>query len=176
MSDSVMPNGGRKSAYVARNRAALLRATQETLAEHGSSATVELVAEHAQMAVSTIYKHFPNKEVLFETAFLAGMTEWEEWGDPRIEPYATCMLQYSPYDNVTARAYPAIFATGGLNDPRVACHEPAKWVAKIRSLRTNDAPLLLRTEMGAGHGGPSGRYERWREEARVSAFLLSTLT
>ena len=104
------------------------------------------------------------------------VTEWEEWGDPRIEPYATCMLQYSPYDNVTARSYPAIFATGGLNDPRVAYHEPAKWVAKIRSLRTNDAPLLLRTEMGAGHGGPSGRYERWREEARVSAFLLSTLT
>jgi len=79
MSVSAAPSGGRKSAYVARNRAALLRATQETLAEHGSSATVELVAEHAQMAVSTIYKHFPNKEVLFETAFLAGMTEWEEW-------------------------------------------------------------------------------------------------
>jgi oligopeptidase B len=103
------------------------------------------------------------------------VTEWEEWGDPRIEPYATCMLQYSPYDNVTARNYPAIFASGGLNDPRVAYHEPAKWVAKIRELRTNDAPLLLRTEMGAGHGGPSGRYERWREEARVSAFLLATL-
>jgi AcrR family transcriptional regulator len=79
MSDSAMPSGGRKSAYVARNRAALLRATQETLAEHGATATIELVAEHAQMAVSTIYKHFPNKEVLFETAFLAGMTEWEEW-------------------------------------------------------------------------------------------------
>jgi oligopeptidase B len=103
------------------------------------------------------------------------VTEWEEWGDPRVEPYATCMLQYSPYDNVNARAYPAIFASGGLNDPRVAYHEPAKWVAKIRELRTNDAPLLLRTEMGAGHGGPSGRYERWREEARVSAFLLATL-
>jgi oligopeptidase B len=103
------------------------------------------------------------------------VTEWEEWGDPRVEPYATCMLQYSPYDNVNARDYPAIFASGGLNDPRVAYHEPAKWVAKIRELRTNDAPLLLRTEMGAGHGGPSGRYERWREEARVSAFLLATL-
>ena len=103
------------------------------------------------------------------------VTEWEEWGDPRIEPYATCMLQYSPYDNVTARNYPAIFASGGLNDPRVAYHEPTKWVAKIRELRTNDAPLLLRTEMGAGHGGPSGRYERWREEARVSAFLLAIL-
>ena len=78
--------------------------------------------------------------------------------------------------HIAALAGIHIFATGGLNDPRVAYHEPAKWVAKIRSLRTNDAPLLLRTEMGAGHGGPSGRYERWREEARVSAFLLSTLT
>jgi len=79
MPDSIAANTGRKSAYFARNRAALLRATQETLAEHGTSATVELVAEHAQMAVSTIYKHFPNKGVLFETAFLAGFAEWEEW-------------------------------------------------------------------------------------------------
>lgn len=79
MPDSIPANTGRKSAYVARNRAALLRATQEILAEYGSSATIELVAEHAQMAISTIYKHFPNREVLFETAFLAGMTEWEEW-------------------------------------------------------------------------------------------------
>jgi oligopeptidase B len=61
-----------------------------------------------------------------------------------------------------------------LNDPRVSYHEPAKWVARIRSLRTNDEPLLLRTEMGAGHGGPSGRYERWREEAQILAFLLVT--
>lgn len=103
------------------------------------------------------------------------VTEWEEWGDPRQEPYASCMLEYSPYDNLIARDYPAIFASGGLNDPRVAYHEPAKWIAKIRALRTNDQPVLLRTEMGAGHGGPSGRYERWREEARVSAFLLTTL-
>ena len=60
----------------------------------------------------------------------------------------------------------------GLNDPRVAYHEPAKWIARIRQLRTNDAPLLLRTEMDAGHGGPSGRYDRWREEATINAFVL----
>ncbi len=103
------------------------------------------------------------------------VTEWEEWGDPRSEPFASCMLAYSPYDNLVARDYPAILATAGLNDPRVAYHEPAKWVARIRQLRTNDAPLLLRTEMGAGHGGPSGRYDRWREEATISAFLLVAL-
>ena len=103
------------------------------------------------------------------------ITEWEEWGDPRFEPFASYMLSYSPYDNLAARAYPAILATAGLNDPRVAYHEPAKWIARIRQVRTNDAPLLLRTEMGAGHGGPSGRYDRWREEATISAFLSIVL-
>lgn len=79
MSDSKSINTGRKSAYVARNRAALIKATQEVLAEHGLVATVELVAERAQIAVSTIYKHFDNKEALFEAAFIEGMLEWEKW-------------------------------------------------------------------------------------------------
>ncbi len=100
------------------------------------------------------------------------VTEWEEWGDPRSEPAATYMLGYSPYDNTTAQDYPAMFVTAGLNDPRVSYHEPAKWVAKLRDVRTNGAPLVLRTEMGAGHGGPSGRYDAWRDEARVLTFLL----
>ena len=103
------------------------------------------------------------------------VTEWEEWGDPRVEPFGAYMGSYSPYDNLTARNYPAIMATAGLNDPRVSYHEPAKWVAKIRSLRTNDEPLLLHTEMGAGHGGSSGRYDRWRDEARILAFLLTAI-
>jgi oligopeptidase B len=103
------------------------------------------------------------------------VTEWEEWGDPRHEPYASYMLGYSPYDLTVAADYPALFVTAGLNDPRVSYHEPAKWVAKLRAVRTNDAPLLLRTELGAGHGGPSGRYESWRDEARALAFLLETL-
>ncbi len=101
------------------------------------------------------------------------ITEWEEWGDPREEPAASYMLSYSPYDNTTARGYPALLITAGLNDPRVSYHEPAKWCAKLRAVRTNDAPLLLRTEMGAGHGGPSGRYERWRDEAIVLTFALA---
>ncbi|CAN5439697.1 S9 family peptidase [soil metagenome] len=102
------------------------------------------------------------------------VTEWEEWGDPRAEPYASYMQSYSPYDNTVAADYPALYVTAGLNDPRVSYHEPAKWVAKLRNVRTNDAPLLLRTEMGAGHAGPSGRYDSWRDEARVLTFLLAT--
>jgi len=99
--------------------------------------------------------------------------EWEEWGDPREEPYASYMLGYSPYDNVEpGTAYPAIYVTAGLNDPRVMYHEPAKWVAKLRAVATTRGPLLLRTEMGAGHSGPSGRYETWRDEARLLAFQL----
>ena len=65
-------------------------------------------------------------------------------------------------------------ATAGLNDPRVSVHEPAKWVARLRSVNTSDRPILLRTEMGAGHGGPTGRYDAWRDEARTLAFILAT--
>ena len=100
------------------------------------------------------------------------VTEWEEWGDPRAEPMASYMRSYSPYDNTSAHDYPALYITAGLNDPRVVYHEPAKWIAKLRQVRTNDATLIMRCEMGAGHGGPSGRYEAWRDEARTLAFIL----
>ena len=110
------------------------------------------------------------------------VTEWEEWGDPRTEPFAAYIASYSPYDNTRAGVdYPALYVTAGLNDPRVSYHEPAKWVARLRALHPAPAtiesprPLLLRCEMGAGHGGPSGRYESWRDEARTLAFLLVTL-
>ena len=106
------------------------------------------------------------------------VTEWEEWGDPRDEPYASYIASYSPYDNTVPApgGYPAIFVTAGLNDPRVSYHEPAKWVARLRSVGAGvDRPLVMKTEMGAGHAGPSGRYEAWREEARTLTFLLTTL-
>ncbi len=103
------------------------------------------------------------------------ITEWEEWGDPRSEPMAGYMLSYSPYDHTVAADYPAIYVTAGLNDPRVSYHEPAKWIAKLREVCTNDATLIMRCEMGAGHGGPSGRYETWRDEARNLTFLLTEL-
>jgi oligopeptidase B len=100
-------------------------------------------------------------------------TEWEEWGDPRAEPYASYMLSYSPYDNVAAVDYPAMYITSGLNDPRVVFHEPTKWTAKLRAHNTGTRPILLKTDMGAGHGGPSGRYDGWREEAHTLAFLIA---
>jgi oligopeptidase B len=103
------------------------------------------------------------------------ITEWEEWGDPR-EPEAYArMKSYSPYDNVRDVAYPALLVTTGLNDPRVAYWEPAKWVAKLRVHNTSSAPIILRTELGAGHGGPSGRYDAWRDEAIVLAFVCNAL-
>jgi oligopeptidase B len=86
------------------------------------------------------------------------------------------MKSYSPYDNVAAVAYPAFFVTAGLNDPRVCYWEPAKWVAKLRATKADDRLLVLKTEMGAGHGGLSGRYDAWRDEATVLAFLCDQLT
>ena len=102
--------------------------------------------------------------------------EWEEWGNPIESPeiYA-CMKSYAPFDNVAALPYPRILATAGLNDPRVSYWEPAKWVQRLRSLSTSDSPVLLKTEMGAGHGGPSGRYDAWREEAFALAFALDSV-
>ncbi len=105
------------------------------------------------------------------------VTEWEEWGNPLDDPSDyEYMKSYSPYDNVAAQAYPALLVTAGLNDPRVSYWEPAKWVAKLRATKTDDRVLLLKTEMGAGHGGPSGRYDAWRDEAMVLAFLITELT
>ena len=102
------------------------------------------------------------------------VTEWEEWGDPRSEPFASAMSRYSPYDNTMAADYPALYVTAGLNDPRVSVHEPAKWIARLRSVGTGTKPLVMHTEMGAGHGGPTGRYDAWRDEAQTLAFILTT--
>jgi len=103
------------------------------------------------------------------------ITEWDEWGDPNDPNDYARMKSYSPYDNVARAAYPAMFVTTGLNDPRVQYWEPAKWVAKLRLNSTADRPIVLRTEMGAGHGGPSGRYDAWRDEATVLAFVCDQL-
>ncbi len=99
--------------------------------------------------------------------------EWPEWGNP-IEDKAAfeTIRSYSPYDNVGAQAYPPMLVTAGLNDPRVTYWEPAKWVAKLRELKTDDNELLLKTNMGAGHGGKSGRFESLKETAEEFAFIL----
>ncbi|HEY0021725.1 MAG TPA: S9 family peptidase [Longimicrobium sp.] len=101
--------------------------------------------------------------------------EWEQWGNPQNEEHYRYMLSYSPYDNVEAKAYPTMLVTTGLNDPRVAYWEPAKWVARLRATKTDSNLLLLRTNMGAGHGGSSGRYDALRETAFRYAFLLHHL-
>jgi oligopeptidase B len=99
------------------------------------------------------------------------VTEWEEWGDPRTEPFASYMQSYSPYDNTRDVKYPNLYVTAGVNDPRVSYHEPTKWVAKMRAVSPQTF-VLFHCEMGAGHGGPSGRYEQWWDEARTLAFAL----
>jgi oligopeptidase B len=103
------------------------------------------------------------------------VVEWEEWGDPLHDPevYAY-MKSYSPYENIEAVEYPAIFVETSLNDTRVLYHEPAKWVAKLRATGTGDRPIVLHTEMEAGHGGRSGRYDAWREIARMYAWIVDT--
>ncbi len=102
--------------------------------------------------------------------------EWEEWGNPvESVEYYEYMGSYSPYENVEPKDYPAMLVTAGLNDPRVSYWEPAKWVAKLRVTKTDNHRLLLKTEMGAGHMGPSGRYDSWKDEAFVYAFIFDTL-
>ncbi|MBW4441718.1 MAG: S9 family peptidase [Plectolyngbya sp. WJT66-NPBG17] len=110
---------------------------------------------------------------ILDTSLPLSATEWEEWGNPNDKAFYDYMKAYSPYDNVAAKNYPALLITAGLNDPRVAYWEPAKWTAKLRSLKTDSQVLLLKTNLGAGHGGASGRYERLKEIAFEYAFLLS---
>ena len=99
--------------------------------------------------------------------------EWPEWGNPIDDAAAFALIRsYSPYDNVGAHAYPPLFISGGLNDPRVTYWEPAKWAATLRAHKTDDNILLLKTNMGAGHGGKSGRFESLREGAEEHAFVL----
>jgi oligopeptidase B len=99
--------------------------------------------------------------------------EWPEWGNPIEDPAAFALIRsYSPYDQVRPQAYPPMFISGGLNDPRVTYWEPAKWAAKLRATKTDDNVLLLKTNMGAGHGGKSGRFESLREAAEEHAFVL----
>ena len=99
--------------------------------------------------------------------------EYEEWGDPNEPEVAARIKGYAPYENVGAKAYPALFVTAGYHDVRVQYWEAAKWVARLRSTRSNQAPLLLRTQMSAGHGGASGRYQAMRDIAEEYTFLLT---
>lgn len=101
--------------------------------------------------------------------------EYDEWGNPEDPEYRDYMWSYSPYDNIVAQEYSAMLVTAGLEDDRVMYWDPAKWTAKLRATKTDDKPLLLRMNMGAGHGGESGRYDYLREIAHDTAFILLTL-
>ena len=108
-----------------------------------------------------------------QTAFAPLTTgEFDEWGNPTDPVYYEYMLSYSPYDQVEAKDYPNLLVTTGLHDSQVQYWEPAKWVAKLRTLKTDDNLLLLKTNMVAGHGGASGRYQRYEETAFRWAFYI----
>jgi oligopeptidase B len=135
------------------------------------------VANMAPEAFAGIVAHVPFVDALttiLDPSLPLTVTEWEEWGDPLHDPevYAY-MKSYTPYENVTGQAYPPVFALTGLNDTRVTYHEPAKWIARLRATGTG-GPFLLKTEMEAGHGGRSGRYDAWLEEALVLAWVVQT--
>jgi len=101
--------------------------------------------------------------------------EYDQWGDPNKKEYYDYMLSWSPYDNVKKANYPAIFATGGLNDTQVPYFSPAKWVAKVRENNEGNNPVLFKCNMGAGHGGESGRFAAQKLVAEEYAFMLDQL-
>ena len=98
--------------------------------------------------------------------------EYDEWGNPNDKAYYDYILSYSPYDNVAAKDYPAMLVTTGYHDSQVQYWEPAKWVAKLRDMKTSDQPLYFSINMEAGHGGASGRFAQHKETALEYAFLL----
>jgi oligopeptidase B len=101
--------------------------------------------------------------------------EYEEFGDPKDKQFYDYMKSYAPYENVSAHEYPRMLVTAGLNDPRVSYWEPAKWVAKLRAVKTDENVLLLKTNLGSGHFGSSGRYEYIKETAFHYAFILNAV-
>jgi oligopeptidase B len=103
------------------------------------------------------------------------VSEFEEWGNPKIAAEAEYMLSYSPYDNIKATAYPAMYVRSGVNDAQVLVHEPAKFVAKLRAVATGKAPIVFSVNMGAGHAGAANRYDHLRETATQWAWMLAQL-
>jgi oligopeptidase B len=112
---------------------------------------------------------------MLDTSIPLTTGEYDEWGDPNNKDYYEYILSYSPYDQVEAKAYPHMLVTTGLHDSQVQYWEPAKWVAKLRTLKTDENRLLMKTNMEAGHGGPSGRFRRHKETALMYAFFLDLL-
>ena len=156
-------------------------AARERVAARGASAGGLLMGAVANMAPDkyrVIVAHVPFVDVLttmLDESIPLTSNEYDEWGDPRRELDYRYMLSYSPYDNVRAQAYPAMFVTTGLWDSQVQYYEPLKWVARLRARKTNQNPLLLRINTEAGHAGKSGRFRRLQQLAEEYAFLVEQL-
>ena len=184
------PNSFSDFVACARHLVASGRTSPDHLAARGGSAGGLLMGAVANLAPELF------RAVVAEVPFVDPLTtvldptlpltviEWDEWGDPLHDADAYGWIKsYSPYENVRSDVtYPAILATAGLNDPRVGFHEPAKWVARLRdrvdgasAASLDERPVLFKVELGAGHGGPTGRYDAWRDEAFVLAFVLDAL-
>jgi oligopeptidase B len=149
------------------------------LVAHGGSAGGLLMGAVANLApeqFAGIVAHVPFVDALttiLDPSLPLTVIEWDEWGDPLhdAEVYAY-MKSYAPYENIEPKAYPAIYAITSINDTRVYYVEPAKWVAKLRAVAQTTNPILLKCEMSAGHGGASGRYDAWREQADYLAWIV----
>jgi len=156
--------------------------TPDRLAANGGSAgglLMGVIANQRPELFKVIVADVPFVDVIntmLDASIPLTAQEWEQWGNPaKLEEYRY-LLQYSPYDNVRAQAYPRMLVTSGLNDSRVGYFEPTKWVARLRATKTDSHPLLLKMHMGAGHGGSSGRYERLREQAFRYAFIVDQVS
>ena len=156
-------------------------AAQDALVGSGRSAGGLLIGAVANMAPATfdaLVTEVPFVDVIttmLDESIPLTTFEYDEWGDPREKDAYQYMLSYSPYDQVSARDYPPMYISTGLWDSQVQYWEPAKWVARLRHRKTDDNPLLLYTDMSAGHGGGSGRFDRLRDRAREFAFIIQTL-
>jgi oligopeptidase B len=163
-----------------RHLVALGFADRRRIIAHGRSAGGMLmgaIANEAPELFAGIIAEVPFVDVLntmLDASLPLTPPEWLEWGDPIHDPKAFAAIRaYSPYDNVRPQRYPAILAVAGLTDPRVTYWEPAKWIAKLRAVMTGGGPIVLRTEMGAGHAGAPGRFDRLEEIARAYAFAIA---
>ena len=155
---------------------------QGKIAISGASAGGELMgavvnqAPELWGAVAALVPFVDVLNTMLDTSLPLTPMEWPEWGNPieDVEVFRY-MQSYSPYDQLVRGDFPPMLVTAGLNDPRVTYWEPAKYVARLRALKTDNNPLLLKTNMGAGHGGRSGRYDSLHEVAEEYAFILNAL-
>ena len=153
-------------------------APDKVVAEGGSAGGLLMgaVANMAPKDYAAIIAQVPFVDVvttMLDASIPLTTNEYDEWGNPAKKTAYDYMLSYSPYDNVTAQDYPALYVGTGLWDSQVQYYEPAKWVAKLRATKTGTNPLIFRVNMDAGHGGKSGRFRQYEQQAETAAFVMS---